>query len=137
MNWIRINFHRIYRISFALSNQSNGKFSNKIERIANKLQSNSSLTPLITFTDSSIYFFTLQAGNQYLKIVNITLKSPKNTMITTMTFTILSTIIHHQNLINIKVLLLNPITNFMKNPTLQKQKLQHIIMKQISKTLMQ
>ena len=34
----RINFHRIFQIFSALSNQSNRKFSNRIERILNELQ---------------------------------------------------------------------------------------------------
>ena len=33
-----INFHRIFQIFFALSNQSNRKFSNWIERISNEYQ---------------------------------------------------------------------------------------------------
>ena len=37
-NEFRINFHRISRIFFALSNQSNRKFSNRIEQISNEFQ---------------------------------------------------------------------------------------------------
>ena len=38
-----INFHRMFQIFFALSNQSNPKFSNRIERISNKFQFDSTL----------------------------------------------------------------------------------------------
>ena len=34
----QINFHRIFRIFFALSNQSNCKFLNRIEQISNEFQ---------------------------------------------------------------------------------------------------
>ena len=37
-NEFRINFHRIFRRFFALSNQSNRKFLNQIERILNEFQ---------------------------------------------------------------------------------------------------
>ena len=43
-NEFRINFHRIFRIFFALSNQSNRKFSNRIERISNEFQFDSTPT---------------------------------------------------------------------------------------------
>ena len=38
LNEFHINFHRTFRIFFALSNQSNRKFSNRTERILNKFQ---------------------------------------------------------------------------------------------------
>ena len=44
----RINFHQIFRIFFALSNQSNRKFSNRIEQISNEFQFDSTLTQHIT-----------------------------------------------------------------------------------------
>ena len=43
-NEFRINFHQIFGIFFALSNQSNRKFSNRIERISNEFQFDS--TPI-------------------------------------------------------------------------------------------
>ena len=38
LNEFQINFHRSFRIFFALSNQANRKFLNQIERISNEFQ---------------------------------------------------------------------------------------------------
>ena len=44
-NEFGINFHRIFRIIFAISDQSNRKFSNQIERISNEFQFDSTPNP--------------------------------------------------------------------------------------------
>ena len=56
-NKFRINFHRIFRIFFALLNQSNHKFSNPIERISNEFQFDS--TPTKTLKCSIMFHILL------------------------------------------------------------------------------
>ena len=58
-NWSRIksiefliNFHRIFHILFALSNQSDRKFSNRIERISNEFQFDSTISSAFNWIKS-------------------------------------------------------------------------------------
>ena len=68
-NEFRIDFYRIFRTFFALSNQSNRTFSNRIDQISNKFQFDSTPNLSLCSTVASI-LIALQV--QDLRILTLT-----------------------------------------------------------------
>jgi len=73
-NEFRINFHRIFRILFALSNQSNRKFSNPIE--SNEFRTNSNSMPPLIFRPFFLMSFSLILLGLYWRRPSATSFSP-------------------------------------------------------------